>query len=161
MTPAGEERQLVTTSAEETEALGARLGRTAPAGGLLALVGELGAGKTCLVRGLAAGLGADASSVHSPSFTIVTAYEGGRLPLSHVDLYRLEPKQLDELFFRDVLFGNGVAAVEWYDRLGEDASDEVLVAELAHAPQGRTVRLRAYGAKHAHWLAAALAGEST
>jgi tRNA threonylcarbamoyladenosine biosynthesis protein TsaE len=91
----------------------------------------------------------------------VTAYEGGRLPLSHVDLYRLEPKQLDELFFRDVLFGNGVAAVEWYDRLGENASDEVLVAELAHAPQARTVRLRAYGAKHAHWLAAALAGEST
>jgi tRNA threonylcarbamoyladenosine biosynthesis protein TsaE len=158
MTPPMAERRLLTGSADETEALGTRLGRTAPAGGLLGLVGELGAGKTCLVRGLAAGLGADASTVHSPSFTIVTAYDGGRLPLSHVDLYRLEPNQLDELFFRDVLFGSGVAAVEWYDRLGEDASDEVLVAELAHAPQGRAVRLRAYGAKHAHWLATALAG---
>lgn len=161
MTRAADDRRLVTTSAEETEALGARLGRTAPPGGLLGLVGELGAGKTCLVRGLAAGLGADESSVHSPSFTIVTAYEGGRLPLAHVDLYRLEPNQLDELSFRDVLFGNGVAAVEWYDRLGENASGEVLVAELAHAPQGRTVRLRAYGAKHAHWLQAALVDEST
>ena len=155
------ERRLTTGSPEETEALGARLGHTAPRGGLLGLRGELGAGKTGLVRGLAAGLGADATTVHSPSFTIVTAYEGGRLPLSHVDLYRLEPNQLDELFFRDVLFGNGVAAVEWYDRLGEDASEEVLIAELAHAPQGRTVWLRAYGAKHGAWLAAALAGGDT
>ena len=158
MTRPQPERRLVTGSPEETEALGARLGRTAPTGALLGLRGELGAGKTCLVRGLAAGLGADPSTVHSPSFTIVTAYEGGRLPLAHVDLYRLEPNQLDELFFRDVLFGNGVAAVEWYDRLGEDASDEVLIAELAHAPHGRTVWLRAYGAKHGAWLAAALAG---
>lgn len=151
------ERRLETRTPEDTEALGARLGRTAPAGGLLGLVGELGAGKTCLVRGLAAGLGADPGAVHSPSFTIVTAYEGGRLPLAHVDLYRLEPDKLDELFFRDVLFGNGVAAVEWYDRLGEDASDEALVVELAHAPEGRAVRLRAYGARHARWLATALA----
>jgi tRNA threonylcarbamoyladenosine biosynthesis protein TsaE len=153
------ERHLETTTPEETERLGRRLGAEAPPGGLLGLVGELGAGKTCLVRGLAAGLGVDPTAVHSPSFTIVTAYEGGRLPLAHVDLYRLEASQVDELFFRDVLFGNGVAAVEWFDRLGELAAGEVLVAELAYAPQGRSIRFRACGTKHARWLGAALADE--
>jgi tRNA threonylcarbamoyladenosine biosynthesis protein TsaE len=151
------ERTLETGSAAETEALGRRLGQTAPAGGLVGLVGELGAGKTCLVRGLAAGLGADADAVHSPSFVIVTEYEGGRLPLAHVDLYRLEAGQVDELSFRDVLFGGGVAAVEWFDRLGEVTSGEALIVELRYAPHGRRrVRLVARGARHARWLAAAL-----
>ena len=150
-------RVLETASAEDTEALGRRLGETAPSGGLLGLVGDLGAGKTCLVRGLATGLGIDADAVHSPSFTIVTEYGGGRLPLQHVDLYRLEAGRIDELFFRDVLFGDGVAAVEWFDRLGGAVSDEALIVELAHAPHGRrTVRLAASGARHAAWLAAAL-----
>lgn len=163
MTPGGGtepyEQRLLSESPEETERLGRRLGASAPPGGLLGLVGELGAGKTCLVRGLAAGLGADPSAVHSPSFTIVTAYDGGRLPLAHVDLYRLEANQVDELFFRDVLFGNGVAAVEWFDRLGEGVSEDALVVELAYAPQGRSIRLTAHGARHARWLRAALAEE--
>jgi len=158
MTSVDVERRLGTATPEDTEQLGFQLGATAPAGGLLGLIGELGAGKTCLVRGLAAGLGADPTEVHSPSFTTVTAYEGGRLPLTHVDLYRLERSRLDELSLRDVLFGSGVAAVEWYDRLGEGISSEVLVAELTYASQGRAVRLRAYGTRHARWLAAALAG---
>jgi tRNA threonylcarbamoyladenosine biosynthesis protein TsaE len=160
MTADDTDRRLMTATPEDTEQLGVRLGRTAPPGAVLGLVGELGAGKTCLVRGLAAGLGADPATVHSPSFTIVTTYEGGRLPLAHVDLYRLEASQLDELFLRDILFGSGVAAVEWYDRLGEGFSSERLVAELTYASHGRAVRLRAYDTKHARWLAAALADGS-
>lgn len=152
-------RQVDTRTPAQTEQLGRWLGQTAPAGALLGLVGELGAGKTCLVRGLAVGLGVDPDTVHSPSFTIVTAYEGGRLPLAHVDLYRLETSQVDELFFRDVLFGDGVAAVEWFDRLGDLGADEVLVVELAYTPEGRSIRLAARGARHADWLSAALAGE--
>ena len=74
----------------DTEALGRRLGASAPRGALLGLVGELGAGKTCLVRGLVAGVGADAEAVHSPTFVMATEYRGGRLPIHHVDLYRLE-----------------------------------------------------------------------
>jgi len=157
VTAADFEVHVATSTPEETERLGRRLGTAAPAGGLLGLVGELGAGKTCFVRGVAEGLGADATAVHSPSFTIVTAYEGGRLPLTHVDLYRLEPGPLDELLFRDVLFGDGVAAVEWFDRLGEIGVGEILVVELTYAPRGRSVRLGACGERHARWLRAAVA----
>src|SRR5262249_38526698 len=73
------ERAVTTAGPAETEALGARLGRAARGGELLGLVGDLGAGKTCLVRGLAAGLGIDPDAVHSPTFVIATEYRGGRL----------------------------------------------------------------------------------
>jgi tRNA threonylcarbamoyladenosine biosynthesis protein TsaE len=141
---------------EETEAVGEALGRVACGGELLGLVGELGAGKTCLVRGLAAGLGIDPGEVHSPSFTIVTTYGGGRLPLTHVDVYRLERPLDDELFFRDVLYGEGVAAVEWFDRLLPAAGDELLLVTLGlEAGSRRTVRLAARGPRHEAWLARA------
>jgi len=150
-------RRLQSRTPADTEALGAALGRTAPAGGLLALVGELGAGKTCLVRGLARGLGADPERVHSPSFVIATEYPGGRLRLHHVDLYRLETGEIDELFFRDILFGDGVAAVEWFDRLPSPAPSEILVLTLRYGRgEERTIDAVASGPRHDAWLAAAL-----
>jgi len=151
-------REVTTASPEETEALGARLGRAAEPGGLLGLIGDLGAGKTCLVRGLAAGLGADPTLVHSPTFVMMTEYRNGRLPLHHVDLYRLERPLDDELSFREVLYGDGVAAVEWFDRLLPAAGDEVLIARFAYGPgDRRTIRLEAHGPRHARWLARAFA----
>jgi tRNA threonylcarbamoyladenosine biosynthesis protein TsaE len=170
-------RDVLTASPEETEALGARLGRTAEAGALVGLVGDLGAGKTCLVRGLAAGLGADPTLVHSPTFVMQTEYGGGRLRLHHVDLYRLERPLDDELSFREVLYGDGVAAVEWFDRLlpaaegvpaqsaGSESSvpaqsaDEMLIVRFAFGDGSdrRTIRLEARGARHERWLARALA----
>ncbi len=150
-------REVRTASPEETEALGAALGRSAEAGALVGLVGDLGTGKTCLVRGLAAGLGVDPTSVHSPSFVIATEYRGGRLRLTHVDLYRLERPRDDELSLRDVLYGEGVAAVEWFDRLLPAAGDEVLVVTLTDdGGARRTISLEARGARHARWLARAL-----
>src|SRR5438034_6496096 len=110
-------REVTTHTPEETEALGEALGRAARGGELIGLVGELGAGKTCLVRGLARGLGADPDRVHSPSFTTVTEYPGGRLLLVHVDLYRLEQPVADDLWLREALYGEGVAAVEWFGRI--------------------------------------------
>ena len=140
-----------------TEALGAALGRACRGGELIGLVGELGAGKTCLVRGLAAGLGIDPERVRSPSFTIVNEYGGGRLSLQHVDLYRLESPLRDELSFRDVLYGEGVAAVEWFDRLLPAAGDEFLQVTLRDPTTGapgdrRLVRLETRGARHAELL---------
>lgn len=154
------EHELETAAPEETEALGTRLGRAARGGELIGLVGELGVGKTCLVRGLALGLGIDPTVVHSPSFTIVTEYGGGRLPLHHVDLYRLEQPLDDELSLREVLYGEGVAAVEWFDRLLPAAGDEILLVTLRHVgrrsePDRRRIRLAAHGVRHTRLLDAA------
>jgi tRNA threonylcarbamoyladenosine biosynthesis protein TsaE len=148
-------REVTTASPEETEALGARLGRAARGGELLGLVGDLGAGKTCLVRGLAAGLGVDPDAVHSPTFITATEYRGGRLALHHVDLYRCEPPLLDTLFLREALYGAGVAAVEWFDRLLPAAGDAYLLATLRTGDgDHRSIRFEARGARHAAWLRA-------
>ena len=150
-------REVQTASPAETEALGERLGATAGGGELLGLEGELGAGKTCFVRGLARGLGADPDAVASPTFIIATEYPGGRHPLHHVDLYRLEPPLADTLFLREVLYGAGVAAVEWFDRLPPDTGDDALRVTLRYDDgEGRRIRLAAHGARHEAWLARAL-----
>jgi len=102
------------TSPEQTRALGEAVGRLADAGDLIALTGELGAGKTLFVGGLARGLGVDpATYVSSPTFTIMHRY-GGRLPLYHIDLYRIEtPEAFASLGLDEYLQGDGVAAIEW------------------------------------------------
>ena len=101
----------------ETEALGERWGRAAAPGLVLALSGDLGAGKTQLVKGLVRGLGVTAR-VHSPTFTLVNEYGGGRLTLFHLDLYRLETAaQLVSAGIEEFLSPDGVAVVEWAERL--------------------------------------------
>jgi tRNA threonylcarbamoyladenosine biosynthesis protein TsaE len=149
--------EVETACPAETEALGERLGRAAEGGEVVGLEGELGAGKTCFVRGLARGLGADPDAVASPTFVIATEYRGGRHPLHHVDLYRLEPPLSDALFLREVLYGAGVAAVEWFDRLLPACADDALRVTLRHADgERRTIRLAAHGARHEAWLVRAL-----
>ena len=111
--------QFITRSPEETEALGARLAGALEPGAVVAFTGDLGAGQTAFVRGLARGLGIR-DRVTSPTFTIVNEYEGGRLPLFHFDLYRLGCA--DELFdigWEDYLARGGVCAVEWSERMEE------------------------------------------
>ena len=108
---------------------------TCGAGELIGLVGELGAGKTCLVRGLAEGLGIAPRKVRSPTFTLVNEYSGGRLPLYHIDLYRLVPSPVDRMALRDYLYGDGVCVVEWFERLGEDMASS---ADSVHVCGSRT-----------------------
>jgi tRNA threonylcarbamoyladenosine biosynthesis protein TsaE len=145
--------ELTTTSAEETEAVAERLGRALGGGELIGLVGDLGAGKTCFVRGLARGLGADPEHVHSPSFTMVTEYRGGRVPLTHVDLYRLDAPVDDSGFLREALYGNGVAAVEWFDRLRDAGQVDALVVTFGFAGgDRRTLRLAPRGGVHERLL---------
>jgi len=103
-------------SEDETAAVGRELARSLAAGDVVLLHGDLGAGKTALVRGLAEGLGVPADDVSSPTFTLVQEYRGGRLPLFHVDLYRLnDPREIDDLGL-DEIAEDGVLAIEWAER---------------------------------------------
>lgn len=108
--------QLLSHSPAETEALGEAWGRAARPGLVVILTGELGAGKTALARGVARGLGF-AGRVHSPTFTLVNVYSGGRLPLVHLDLYRIEtPEQLRGAGLAEYISPDGVAVIEWGER---------------------------------------------
>ena len=107
----------ISHSPAETESLGERWGREAQRGLVVALSGDLGAGKTQLVRGFARGLGVT-TRVHSPTFTLVNEYGGGRLKLFHLDLYRLEtPEQIHSAGIEEFLQPDGVAVIEWAERL--------------------------------------------
>jgi tRNA threonylcarbamoyladenosine biosynthesis protein TsaE len=111
--------EFVSHSPADTEALGERWGRAAQSGLVLALSGDLGAGKTQFVRGLARGLGIS-SRVHSPTFTLVNEYGGGRLKLFHLDLYRLEtPEQILSAGIEEYLKPDGVSVVEWAERIAD------------------------------------------
>ena len=107
----------ISHSPAETESLGESWGREAQSGLVIALSGDLGAGKTQLVRGFARGLGVT-TRVHSPTFTLVNEYNGGRMKLFHLDLYRLEtPAQIHSAGIEDFLQPDGVAVIEWAERM--------------------------------------------
>jgi tRNA threonylcarbamoyladenosine biosynthesis protein TsaE len=112
----------VTTHSEsETAGEGRKLAAKLTSGSVVLLYGDLGAGKTAFVRGLAEGLGASRDDVSSPTFTIMQEYRGGRLPLFHVDLYRLnDPREIEDLGL-DEIAAEGVLAIEWAEKLGTDA----------------------------------------
>lgn len=105
-----------TASEAETEAAGESLGRSLDAGSVVLLYGDLGAGKTAFVRGMARGVGALADEVSSPTFTLVQEYAGASLTLYHVDLYRLGPAEVDDLGLDDLVDGRGIVAIEWAER---------------------------------------------
>ena len=132
--------EYISNSAQETEALGERLAARLRPGDVIAYTGDLGAGKTAFVRGMAQGLGV-AGRVTSPTFTIVNEYEGGRLPLFHFDLYRLASS--DELFesgWEDYLRRGGVCAVEWSENAaGALERDTVRVDLRRGAEDGQRV----------------------
>ena len=107
-----------TTHSEfETAAVGREIAADLRAGDVVLLAGELGAGKTAFVRGLAEGLGIDPAEVTSPTFTLIQEYAGGRVPLYHVDLYRLKSIEVEDLGLDDLTMEGGVTAIEWPDRL--------------------------------------------
>ena len=115
--------KFITHSREETEALGARLADALETGRVVAFTGDLGAGKTAFVSGMARSLGVE-ERVTSPTFTIVNEYEGGRLPLFHFDMYRLEgAEDLFDIGWEDYLDRGGVCAVEWSENVAEAIED--------------------------------------
>jgi tRNA threonylcarbamoyladenosine biosynthesis protein TsaE len=115
------------TSESDTRAVAAALASRLSAGDVLLLQGDLGTGKTAFVRGLAKGLGVDPDEVTSPTFTLVHEYRGGRLPIVHVDLYRLTGIDLDEIGLDEALASSGVVAVEWAERLSRAGEGAIRV----------------------------------
>ena len=129
------EHTITTHSEAETSRVGRDLSSGLGAGSVVLLFGDLGAGKTALVRGLAEGLGVRPGEVSSPTFTIVQEYRGGRVTLFHVDLYRLnDAREIEDLGLEEIAAG-GVLVVEWAERLPSEPRDCVRV-RLTHADAG-------------------------
>lgn len=155
------EKRYVTQATEETIALGERLGALLQPGDVLVLTGDLGAGKTQLTKGIAAGMGIE-DDVTSPTFNILMVYDGAEMPLYHFDLYRLDdPDQLEDIGFYDVLEGDGVCAIEWgeqfLEQIGNERMDVYLTRLDAQAAVGeeppRELRLVAHGSRAEELLA--------
>ena len=128
-------QRFITSSAAETEQLASRLAQTLQAGDIIAFVGGMGMGKTCFTHGLAAGLGIDPGEVSSPTFALVNEYRGGRLPLFHFDMYRLDgAEDLFDIGWDDYLDRGGVCAVEWSERVAEALPPETLWVTLSRCP---------------------------
>ena len=132
---------------QDTQRFGCLLGEHLSPGSTLLLLGDLGAGKTTLVQGIGRGLGIDEPIV-SPTFTLVNEYLDGRLPLYHLDLYRLEPSQVDEIYpemyWSGIEVDSGITAIEWSQRLPYLPPSFIKI-ELAVSFYGREVRLQPEG----------------
>ena len=117
---------------------GSRLGRLLKGGEIVALIGELGSGKTCFVRGVTQGLEVGKGAwIRSPTFTLINEYDG-RLPVYHIDLYRVEGRaQLEGLNLREYLYSDGVSLIEWFEHLPADEVDEFLEVRVAYVDGNR------------------------
>ena len=110
---------------------------------VLSLEGPMGAGKTCFVKGLAKALGCDLREVSSPTFTLIHEYHGGRLPLVHMDLYRIEsPADLAPLGFDDYLAGDGIVAIEWGGKFAEELPPHTVRLEFSIEGSGRLIQIQ-------------------
>ena len=141
---------VLSRSPAQTRNWGKRLGKLLIGGEIIGLTGELGSGKTCFVRGLAQGLEVDPSAwVRSPTFTLINEYDG-RLPLFHIDLYRIAgARELEELNLSEYLFSDGVSVVEWFDRLPKGEVEEYLQVRFEHGGANkRKLTFTAYGGRH-------------
>jgi tRNA threonylcarbamoyladenosine biosynthesis protein TsaE len=134
----------VTASEEETQAIARELSATLRAGDVVLLSGDLGAGKTTFVRGLAEGLGIDPREVSSPTFTLVHEYRGNGLTLYHADLYRLERAATDDLGLEEIGVKDGVLAIEWPDRLTHELPGATLVTLDVVDDASRRITIRPY-----------------
>ena len=138
---------ILSNSEQETRSIAAALARDLAMGAVLLLTGDLGAGKTAFVKGLAEGLGVDPDEVTSPTFTLVHEYRGGRLPLIHVDLYRLDRADLDEIGFDQDLAATGVVAIEWSERLSRSIPGAMTVSIADRGGDERAIAITQHAAR--------------
>jgi tRNA threonylcarbamoyladenosine biosynthesis protein TsaE len=139
-----------TKSHEETVNAGRSLGQVVEMGCVVGLIGDLGAGKTCFMKGVANGLnGVPETEVTSPTFTILQAYEGS-VPLYHFDAYRLEGvEDLEDIGFEDYVYGQGVSFIEWADNISKAIPEERMLIEIElKGDENRLFNCSAEGEKH-------------
>jgi len=134
---------------DETKAFGGRLSKYLKGGDVICLFGDLGSGKTTLIKGIAGGLKINQAKVNSPTFVLMNVYEG-RLTLFHFDLYRLEDIQgISSIGYDEFLYGDGVSVIEWADRLGTFLPEEYLKVDLKHKKlDERVIQLSAKGRRY-------------
>ncbi len=147
---------VVANSPRKTMSLGQKLGKLVQGGEIIGLIGELGSGKTCFVRGFAAGakVGKDAW-VRSPTFTLINEYQGW-LPVYHIDLYRVgKQEEIESLNLREYLYSDGVSLVEWFEYLPAGEVDGYLEVKIAHAGGAkREITFVSHGARYERLLEA-------
>ncbi len=136
-----------------TYEVGQLLGKLLIPGDLICLIGDLGAGKTLLVKGMAVGLGVDEASITSPTFTLINEYQGVH-PIYHFDVYRLDnPNELEDLGYEEYFFGAGVCIVEWGDQIRTYLPDHYLTVEIKKtSEQTRALQFRASGSRYQQLL---------
>ena len=151
MTPIIDQHTLdfISHSADQTRRLGIRLSQLFTGGEVLFLTGDLGTGKTCLVQGIGQGLGIE-ERITSPTFTLVNEYVGKRLALYHVDLYRIVNVKATLTFgLEEYLYGDGICAIEWAERIRSIWTEEYLLISLRHIDDTkRGIALRAVGHRY-------------
>jgi tRNA threonylcarbamoyladenosine biosynthesis protein TsaE len=140
--------KLTSLSAEETISLGARFAKLLKPGDIVCLFGDLGAGKTTLVKGLARGMKISPKKVHSPTFVLMNIYQG-RIPLYHFDLYRILSPELLGMGYEEFFYGDGIAVIEWSEKLGGFMPREYWKVKLEHVQEGvRKVTISAHGERY-------------
>lgn len=135
------EKLLHIANEKETQAFGEQIGQTASAGTVIALIGDLGTGKTTLTKSIARGLGVT-ETVTSPTFNIIREYRSGRIPLYHFDVYRItDPDEMYELGYEEYFYGDGLCVVEWADMIEELLPEDAVVI---HIDRGASEEEREY-----------------
>ncbi len=129
-------REIITTTEDETRLAGIRLGSKSNKGDIIALSGDLGTGKTVMAKGIARGMGIS-EEITSPTFTLLEIYEGV-LNLYHFDLYRIKStEELDQLYFEEYWNGDGVSVIEWPERCGTRLPDNKIMVRLEYIDENR------------------------
>jgi tRNA threonylcarbamoyladenosine biosynthesis protein TsaE len=147
-------KKIISGSSEETVKIGSRLGRLLSRGDVVALKGDLGSGKTTLVKGMAHGAGVkDAKHVNSPSFVILKEYSG-KIPIYHFDVYRLDdPSSMDTVGYKEFFYGEGASVIEWADKIEELLPEERMDIEMTvSGASERELNVTALGKRYENLL---------
>lgn len=130
---------IITKKFEETEYIGQRLAKFLRPGDIISLEGDLGAGKTVFSQGIAKGLGIE-EGVTSPTFTLIQEYHSGRVPLYHMDVYRLNSSQeMDNLGYEEYFYGEGITVIEWGNLVADILPEEFLKIQINQGNEGREI----------------------